>query len=263
MGGSAKELTILFSDIRDFTTSSEKMEVMDIAEKLDLFLTVMTDCIHAKEGTVDKYIGDCVMAFWGAPREVPDHPIKACSAALQCLREIENIPEEEKTHTDFYTRIGIHTSTVSVGNFGSKDRLNYTIIGDGVNLASRLEGVNKLFGTQILISEDTYAQTGDNFEVRRIGKVAVKGRVAAVAIYELLGEKGQVGPERLERAREYESALDLYFGRQFEKASLALEAMKEKYPDDLSVGYLLQACRNCSEAQLDDKWNGVFTLTSK
>jgi len=263
MGGRARELTILFADIRDFTTASEKMEVNDIAEKLGLFLTIMTDCIHANEGTVDKYIGDAVMAFWGAPREVPDHPVKACRAALQCLAEIDKIPDDQKTHTDFYTRIGIHTATVSVGNFGSRDRLNYTVIGDGVNLASRLEGVNKLFGTRILITEDTRSRLGDGFETRRLGMVAVKGRHGAVTIHELLGEKGEVGEERIAMAREYEKALDLYGACDFDKARELLEAMKKQAPEDPSIGYLLDAVNNCSSMDLAEDWDGVFTLTSK
>lgn len=182
LGGENKEVTLFFSDIRGFTSTSEKLKPTELADKLGLYLSIVGDRIRGLQGTVDKYIGDAVMAFWGAPIEVEDHAVKACKAALLCQKDIEELEAKLGGTIDFYTRIGINTANVIIGNFGSKERLNYTAMGDGVNLASRLEGVNKSFGTRILISDETYARVKDRFETRKIGLVAVKGRGKQCAI---------------------------------------------------------------------------------
>ena len=263
LGGETRELTLLFSDIRNFTTTSERLSPMELADVLSRYLSAMTDCIHDHHGTVDKYNGDGVMAFWNAPMAVSDHPRQACLAAIECQRRIDSLEAELGGTIDLYTRVGVHTATVTVGNFGSTDRLNYTAMGDGVNLASRLEGVNKYFGTRMLISEDTWSRVSDHVEVRQIGLVSVKGRAAACAIYELLGEKGRVDDQRLAWARRYEQALSHYRARRWQEAIDVLDGLRHDTPDDVSIACLADACRHARQHEPPPDWDGTFTMTAK
>jgi adenylate cyclase len=262
-GATTKELTLFFSDIRNFTPQSERMTPMELAEWLSRYLSTVTECVHSHSGTVDKYLGDGVVAFWGAPADVPDHAAEACMAALDCAPRVVELGRSAPGDIDFYTRVGIHTATVAVGNFGSADRLNYTAIGDGVNLASRLEGANKVFGTQILISGDTHSRVAGRFETRKIGLVAVKGRGGACVVYELMGEKGCVAEDRVARARRYERALELYFLRKWDEAAAALAQLLEEDRDDKSYAFLAEACRACAESPTPPDTDGAFRMATK
>lgn len=177
LGGELTDITVFFSDIQGFTSISEKMDPTELVLKLNDYFSIMTSIIHKHGGTLDKYIGDAVMAFWGAPLKVKDHAYRAVSAALEIQKALA-----EKDQ--FITRIGIHTSPAVVGNIGSNIRFNYTAIGDTVNLASRLEGMNKNYDTRIIISEATYLEVKDKIEARKLGNVQVKGREEAIDIYE-------------------------------------------------------------------------------
>ncbi len=222
LGGERRELTIFFSDIKGFTTLSEGMAPSDLVRLLNTLLSEMTDIILQEQGTIDKYQGDAIIAFWNAPLVVSDHRERAVRAALRCqqrLKELELYFTQE-FGVDLQMRIGINTGVVTVGNFGSSKRFNYTMIGDAANLASRLEGVNKVFGTTILVSEGTQAAVADAFTWRRVGDVQVKGRSHSVRIYEPLSEHSLLATHEdrklFERAREnFESgssreALDLF-----------------------------------------------------
>jgi adenylate cyclase len=189
VGGRDEELTLFFSDVQGFTTISEGMEPQALAELLSEYLEVVTGVLLDNGATVDKYIGDGVMAFWGAPLPDPDHAVHACRAAVVCQQKLDelNARWEEAGRPALITRIGIHTGHAVVGNVGSSERLNYTAMGDAVNTAARLEGANKQFGTRILISSATHERLGDDFESRPLGDVELKGKTVRMEVFELLG----------------------------------------------------------------------------
>jgi len=187
LGGDQVEVTILFSDIVDFTSMAEKMPPAEIQGMLNLYLTEMTKIIFKEQGTIDKYIGDAIMAFWGAPLADPDHPLRACRAAVAMQDSLASLQEElrSRDYPAISVRIGIHTGIAAVGNMGSEHLFNYTVIGDTVNLASRLESANKEFGTKILISAATYGKTLGKIDARALGSIRVKGKSNEVNVYEL------------------------------------------------------------------------------
>jgi adenylate cyclase len=263
LGGESRELTIFFSDIRDFTTLSESTPPDVLARLLGDYLAAVTDRIEAAGGTVDKYIGDAVMAFWGAPRPVDMHAHAACRAALQVQAAIDALGAGDPDAPDLYTRIGIHTARVIVGNFGSESRLNYTAMGDGVNLASRLEGLNKLFGTRLLVSGDTWARVRDGFEGRYLGRVAVKGRREAVRVHEVLGCRGEADPARVARARRYEEAMEAYAARRWYEAQKGFGALHEEDPGDRASREMLSRCRVLRKRAPGDDWTDAITMTTK
>lgn len=191
LGGDSKELSIMFSDIRGFTSISEGMTPEYLINFLNEYLTGQTDIVMQTQGTLDKYIGDAVMAFWGAPIELADHALRGCQAAVKMMDALHafNISRESHNDKPIDIGIGLNTAVVNVGNVGSSTRKNYTVIGDGVNLASRLEGTNKIYHTNIIISESTYEIVKDNVIVRELDYIAVKGKKEPVKIYELLDVK--------------------------------------------------------------------------
>ncbi|MBU0619628.1 adenylate/guanylate cyclase domain-containing protein [Patescibacteria group bacterium] len=190
LGGQKKELSILFSDIRNFTFISERLEPEKLVLLLNQYLTAMTDLIMESNGVVDKYIGDAIMAFWGAPIKQHNHAEFACKTALQMISILDKKREEwqKKFDVDLRIGIGINTGEVIIGNMGSDKRFDYTIMGDSVNLASRLEGITKQYGVPIVVSEFTKAQVTDKFTFRYLDKVTVKGKTQGVKIYELTGK---------------------------------------------------------------------------
>jgi len=196
LGGERRELTFLFADIADFTTLAETMPGEALVLHLADYFAIVSGEIAAARGTVDKYIGDAVMAFWNAPVGNPDHPADACRAAVRCQRALATARARWAGEGKplLRTRIGVHTGEAVIGNIGSPTRMNYTAVGDAVNLASRLEGLNKENGTDILISESTYRAAADVVVARPLGERTVKGRVEAVTVYELLGLKGETDP---------------------------------------------------------------------
>ncbi|MCM8540544.1 MAG: hypothetical protein NE328_09735 [Lentisphaeraceae bacterium] len=186
-----RELSIFFCDIADFTTISESLPPEELSRRLGIYFDGMTKIILRHKGTVDKYIGDCIMAFWGAPHLCDDHAERACLAAIECRDFVDGLTKEweAKGETGFYTRFGINTGEAVVGNFGYEERLNYTVMGDSVNLASRLEGLNKSYNTKIMISESTYQQAKEKIAVKKLGSATVKGKTIDVEIYEVVGKK--------------------------------------------------------------------------
>ncbi|MBU1536807.1 hypothetical protein KKF84_15890, partial [Myxococcota bacterium] len=260
LGGTVRPLTILFSDIKGFTSVSERLEPMELAHRLGEYLSIMTRRIQKRHGTVDKYIGDAVMAFWGAPTDLPEHAPEACHAILEALADLDTQQKELPFLSDFFTRVGIHTASVVVGNFGCEDRLNYTVIGDGVNLASRLEGLNKVFGTQVMVSGETADAVGSLFVLRRLASVAVVGRTAPCTVYELLGTADKGTPELTKRIALYEEALDRYFAREF---AAAVEILETTAPPDGPSAWLLARCRHLLENPPPEQWDGVITMEGK
>ena len=201
LGGERRELTMFFSDIAGFTGISERMDPPRLAQLLNAYLSEMTDMLLASGGTLDKYQGDAIIAFWNAPLPVPDHAVRAVRVAIECQQRLaQKRPEwKQRFGVELYQRIGLHTGIVSVGNFGSATRFNYTMIGDGANVASRLEGANKLFETSVLLSEAVFHRLNGEVPCRRLGAIRVLGREAAIQVYEPLavGALAQAGEESL------------------------------------------------------------------
>jgi adenylate cyclase len=259
LGGRVEELTIFFSDIRGFSTFSEELAPEKLADMLGQYLQTMTNVVSDSGGTVDKFIGDAVMAFWNAPRPVEEHAYKAVVAALDCQQAITKLEDAEL----LYTRIGIHTGRVMVGNFGARERMSYTVLGDGVNLAARLEGVNKEYGTRILISQPTFEQIRDRIACRRIDRIAVKGKSQATDIYEVLGRKDSVANGVLAAATIYEQGLDAYFAQEFNEALAKFEQALVEKPGDKAAQLMIARCRRYLVEPPPAGWTGVSAMESK
>lgn len=191
LGGEKREMTIFFSDIEHFTPVAESFSVEKITAWLEEYFAILSETILKRQGTIDKFIGDGLMAFWGAPVALPDHAEQACEAALECQRRLQILNEERTKQglPPFYTRIGINTGTVFVGNVGTVERMDYTVIGDAVNLAARLEEMNKVYQTRILIGEETKAKLSPRFALRSLGIAEVRGKKEKMQVYELLDRK--------------------------------------------------------------------------
>jgi len=265
LGGERRPLTIYFSDIANFTAISESMDPEKLVDHLGEYLQVLSDQILATGGTVDKYIGDAIMALWGAPVEMPDHALAACTAAVRnqkiLLERRERWTREGKP--PFQARIGINTGEVVVGNIGSAKRFNYTVIGDEVNLASRLEGLNKYYGTQILISEATYEAAKAGIVARPLDWVSVKGKNTAVLVYELLGLKGETPPEQEELAAKFAQALDAYQRQEWTEALGGFAALLERWPEDAPARDMKCRCEAYREQAPAAGWDGVHRMESK
>jgi adenylate cyclase len=192
LGGHSRFLTIFFSDLEAFSSLSEEVPSQELLLRVSAYLAVVTKAVNEEAGTIDKFIGDGVMAFWGAPALLDDHAARACFAALRIRRGMEGLNAQWQADglKPLNIRIGIHSDAVLVGNIGSKERMSYTVMGDGVNVAARLEGINKEYGTRICISHSVFKEAGDRLCVRPIDDVAVKGRRAKIPIYEVMGAYG-------------------------------------------------------------------------
>lgn len=188
LGGLDKELTVFFSDIRGFTTLSESMTPQELVKILNKYLTAMTDIILAHGGTLDKYEGDAIMCFWGAPIPQEDHALLACRSALEQMKALRELNKEFPEEKQINIGIGLNSGIMTVGNMGSLQRMDYTLIGDNVNLGARLEGTNKQYRTNIIISEYTYGLVKDHMIVRELDNIRVKGKNKPVLIYELIDE---------------------------------------------------------------------------
>jgi adenylate cyclase len=257
LGGQRRELTIFFCDIAGFTTMSEKMDAARLGQFLNQFLSEMTQILLRSGGTVDKYVGDAIVAFWNAPLSVPDHARRAVQASIACQERLEQLrPQFAKEYgVDVGLRIGLNTGYVSVGNFGSAERFSYTIIGDAANLASRLEGANKPFGTEIMIADSTYVALHGEIPCARIATIGVVGRAEPLAVYAPFARLGSAG-EQIAAAVERFEAGDLGNARKLFEALSGNKKLKEIYLDRIN-----------EEATLDGTtpsgWQAVWRLTDK
>lgn len=265
LGGQKKKMTILFSDIRGFTTISEKLSPEDLVSLLNQYLTKMTDLIMDYSGVVDKYIGDAIMAFWGAPIEEEDHAILACQTALKMKSVVRKNHKKWKTDFDVALNIGIgiNTDDVIVGNMGSEKRFDYTVIGDGVNLASRLEGITKYYGVPIVVSGSTQKMAKRDFVFRYLDKVAVKGKAEGVEIYELIAKKETCKQEALEMCSRFQKCVEEYQNRRWQKCIDALNDYSKLYPFDEPAKLLLKRCEKFLIFPPDENWDGAYVLESK
>ena len=259
-GGDRRELTLLFADLAGFTALSERLGDR-VIPLIGGFLEAASQAVTAESGTIDKYIGDALMAFWGAPRPDEAQAVRACRAALAIARHLRSGVLVDEKGEPLACRIGIHTGPALVGTIGSARRLSYTAIGDSVNLASRLEGLNKLFGTTILLSAATRRAAGEAIATRELDIVAVYGKSEGVAVFELLDLPAGAPAPRWVAA--YESALALYRARAFGRAIRALDRLFDIRPDDAPGRRLETLCRvHCDHPPAAD-WRPVTTLDAK
>ncbi|MBP5470942.1 MAG: adenylate/guanylate cyclase domain-containing protein, partial [Candidatus Riflebacteria bacterium] len=221
--------------------------------------------IHKHNGTIDKYIGDSVMAFWGAPQPNEKQAYDACIAALEIEKSLDKLNSKwiSEGKKAFYTRIGINTGVSLVGNFGSSERFNYTAIGDCVNLANRLEGLNKVYGSRIIVSESTEKEAGDSLIFRVLDIVAVKGRQQSVTVYQLLGTVSDNRSRILLRLSALsERALVHYLSSEWKEAEAKYETILEHYPEDKTAKMFIDRCKTLMENP-QANWDGVYRLTQK
>jgi len=249
-GAKEGEITIFFSDIADFTNWSQGLDPDELAHLMNgYFETAVAQCIHRTEGTLVKYIGDAIFAFWNAPDQQVDHARRACEAALHFRR----LPPQRVRGQLLITRIGIHTGRANVGNFGSTDRVDYTALGENVNLASRLEGLNKYLGTDCLLSRATRDQVGDAVITRRLGQFQLKGFDQPVEVFELLDWANQADPTRPWREA-FEQALANFEARDIELAQAGFQQVLELRPGDLASKQYLSRIEDLRRQDLGDEW---------
>ena len=275
LGGETKTMTVLFSDIRGFTTLAERLSAEELTRFLNRFMTPMTGIIMARRGTIDKYIGDCIMAFWNAPLDDPDHPTHACEAALQMRRHLVVFnqtlqAEQAASSTPFepvHIGIGMNTGACVVGNFGSEQRFDYSVLGDPVNLASRLEGQAKPYGVDVVLGEST-AGLIQGFALLELDLMRVKGKMTPVHLFGLLGDATMEAEERFQTLRaRHKEFLAAYRGQRWDEALRLMEAclQLDTARTRLRICYRLYQDRiRAYQAQPPDPgWDGVFVATSK
>jgi adenylate cyclase len=263
VGGESREMTVLFSDVRGFTTISEGLGPQELTALMNAFLSPMTKVIHTHRGTIDKYMGDAIMAFWGAPLHDEDHARHAVQAALRMVKTMDELGDSfvQRGWKPLKVGIGLNTGVMNVGNMGSDFRLAYTVLGDAVNLGSRLESLTKQYGVTVMISEFTRAAVPD-LVVRELDQVRVKGKDLPVRIFEPLGFEGEVDAAVLARLGRYEAALKLYLAQNFTEAQAAFEALFAEDPHYLYKVYLGRIEHFIDEPP-GPGWDGVYTHKEK
>lgn len=263
--GERQRLTIFFSDIADFSTISEKLTPNELSSQISEYLTEMTTIILKHGGTVDKYIGDSIMAFWGAPNKTLDHATQACLAAIECNARLKILAQEwsSQGRPAFRARIGLNTGDVVVGNIGSNQRLSYTAMGDPVNLASRLEGLNKEYATSIIISQSVLNELPDEFVYRLLDIVVVKGKTEPVPIYELVSRKGDVTGLDSEFLEMFGKAVNSYLEKDWDKALFRFEKLLGLRPDDQACKIFIERCGEYRDNPPGHDWAGEYVFLHK
>jgi adenylate cyclase len=262
--GESRELSVLFSDIRSFTTISEALAADELKQLLNHYFTPMTRIIFEKRGTIDKYVGDMVMAFWGAPVHDAGHRQHAVEAALAMLDKLGDLRLEfsERGWPALDIGIGINTGMMNVGDMGSEYRRAYTVIGDAVNLGSRLEGLTKYYGVRLIVSETTAGGLED-IELRCLDRVKVKGKQEPVTIYEPVGHVGRVSPALMQEVSESNQAIQYYFAGEWQLARSAFQALRDAVPERKLYGLYLERIGTLRSQGVAQGWDGVFEHTSK
>ncbi len=265
IGGRTETLTVLFTDIVGFTPIAERMSPQALTDHMAHYFEPLIDTIRLHGGTVDKLVGDAIVAFWGAPRPFEDHARKAVEGVLACRARLVELNREWAADglPELPTRFGLATGRVVVGNIGSPARLAYTVLGDTVNFASRLERLNGRYGTYYLANQGVVDAAGEHIVWRRIDRVVVKGQTAETWIYELLGTAEGVSPQDLERAQRYEAAWDLHATREFGGALELLEEILTELPGDGPSQRLSGVCRRLRDAPPPLDWTPATRMTTK
>jgi adenylate cyclase len=266
LGGERKELSVLFSDIAGFTTFSEKLPPEELVLVLNEYLSAMTEIVFKNDGTLDKYEGDAVMAFWGAPVELDNNALHACNAALEMQEKLVEIREKWRAEgkPNVQVRIGLNTGEMVVGNMGGIGKFDYTVIGDSVNLGSRLEGANKQYGTYIMASERTQELVKDYFVFRELDLLVVKGKTMPIKVFELLGRKDDSVPAiKISAVEQYLGGLELYRRKQFAEAIKKFNEALAIDPADSPSTLYIERSKVYLDTPPPDDWNGVFVLKTK
>jgi adenylate cyclase len=261
-------MSAVFTDIQGFSTISEQLDPEQLVQLLNRYLTEMSDIVMENMGTIDKYEGDAIVAFFGAPVYRKDHAALACRSAIKMKKaEVELnrvIMADRLSPTPLYTRIGINTGEMVVGNMGTSNKMNYTIMGNAVNLAARLEGVNKQYHTGgILISEYTKNENGDEFICRSLDRVRVVGINTPVRLYELLGLRSEAAPGELEALAAWEKALALYESREFQGAAEIFNSLAARNEKDGTARLYTDKCRTYTADPPPEGWDGINNLSQK
>jgi len=261
LGGAKRNITIFFSDIAGFTSISENMEPSELVAFLNEYLQEMTEVILTHQGTLDKYEGDAIMAFWNAPIAIHDHALNACLAALENQEHLAKLRKKwtKEGKPEVYARIGVNTGDAVVGNMGSRDRFDYTAMGDNVNLGSRLEGINKQYGTEIIISESTFEQVKDKLLCRELDLIRVKGKGKPVRIYELISKQDASKKDVQDKITAFAKALADYRSKNFTPAKQAFEMIKDDKPSEVFA----KRCEEFMKNPPEEGWDGVWTYEVK
>nr|CRH07286.1 Putative adenylate/guanylate cyclase [Candidatus Magnetococcus massalia] len=270
IGSRRQQLTVMFSDIAGFSKITEGLPPEQLVSSLSEYFEQMSQQIHQTEGTVDKFIGDAIMAMWNAPIPDANHVVHGCEAMLRCHQAGLLLAEQfkERNFDPFYTRIGLHTGEAVVGNVGSQDRMQYSSFGNTINLAARLESMNKYYGTYLLVSEQVEQQAAEQFHFRHLDKVVAVGTTQPMNIYELVGAKDPHSPvaitaEQLSRLQSWEEAMALYETRQWDAAAAAFARFQKHYPDDKCAEMLIKRCQEYTTLPPPSDWDGAQWLKSK
>lgn len=274
LGGERRVMTAFFSDVQSFSSISEKLTPEQLVQLLNVYLTDMSNIIMEYGGTVDKYEGDAIIAFFGAPVAYEDHAIRACHVSLDCHKRLAELNDEwyesglyktweEAVGPRLKHRIGLNTGEMVVGNMGSVDRFDYTMMGNAVNLAARLEGANKNYGMFNCISEYTYEPAKEVVEAREMDLIRVMGIKQPVRIYELVARKGELSEEHTKAFAYFAKGLELYRDQQWDEAAKYFNAVNKFIPDDPPSAKYIERCRNMKANPPATDWDGVFEATSK
>jgi adenylate cyclase len=264
-------MSVFFSDLEGFTAICEGLTPTGVVGLLNQYFSVMSESIRANHGIIDKYIGDSIMAFWGPPfSNSTEHATQSCLAAIEQQKNVAKfqsmLPDIlgiRKNVPIIRVRMGISTGDVTVGSIGSEESRSYTVIGDTVNLASRLESANKQYGTQILISDDTHKLAEAVIEVREIDAILVVGKTEPIRVFELLGKKGTISAETKMLRTEYERGLALYRDRQWDEAGIAFATCLTINAQDGPASEFARRIETLKRQTLPEHWNGVWVLTQK
>ncbi len=265
LGGEEREITAFFSDVQGFTGISETLTPHEIVELLNEFLTEMTDIILDHEGTVDKFEGDAIIAFFGAPNLLENHAERACSASIEMQKRLAQLRTQWRAESrpELKMRIGICTGLAVVGNMGSEKRLDYTMMGDTVNTAARLEGVNKQYGIYTLISETTRKAAGNEITVREVDRIKVVGRKKPVTVFELMGYNEHIDKSIQEAIAKYQQGLQAYRDQNWNQAIKLFQAVQAIFPDDGPSKTILTRCYEYKVKPPGESWNGAYDFRTK
>ncbi|HAP42732.1 MAG: guanylate cyclase [Spirochaetes bacterium GWD1_61_31] len=267
LGGQSKYITAMFTDVRGFSTISEAISPEQLVDLLNLYLSGMSDIILERQGTIDKYEGDAIIAFFGAPLTDEKHAYKACVSALR-MKQIEaslneRFMADKMTPNPLVTRIGLNTGDMVVGNMGTKKKMNYTIMGNAVNLAARLEGVNKQYGSWILATDATLQAAGPDVVARALDRVRVVGIHTPVQLWEVMALRAEADRAMTELLSGFAAAHELFEARQYPKSEAAFQELVAAYPNDGPSTTYLKRSQNFQQKPPADNWDGVFNLTEK
>jgi adenylate cyclase len=269
LGGQKKNLTALFTDVKGFSTISEQLDPQELVRLLNQYLSSMSDLVLQQRGTIDKFEGDAIISFFGAPINLEDHAVRACKTAL-LMKETEKVLnkrfiEENISPSTIHTRIGINTGEMVVGNMGTQKRMDYTIMGHAVNLAARLEGVNKQYGTWILCSELTYKETGRAFSGRKLDRIRVVGVSEPIRLYEIVGLREDVDKDQelIKLLRTFNYGLTLFEEKNWQEAETVFRELLTQFPDDGPTDFYLTRCEKFIKEPPQETWDGVFNLSVK